>query len=56
MCFVCLGGCTVTLVKKTAVSQCIETIEKGYNGKASFYIFEPSDGARPIQLKQQNGH
>jgi galactokinase len=49
-----LGGCTVTLVKKSAVKKCIETIQKGYKGKASFYEFEPCDGARPIDLKNSN--
>ena len=46
-----LGGCTVTLVKKSAVKKCIETIDKGYKGEASFYVFEPSDGDRPIDIK-----
>ncbi|CAF1013096.1 unnamed protein product [Adineta ricciae] len=46
------GGCTVTFVKKDAVNKCIETIEKGYKGKANFYQFQSCDGARPIDLKQ----
>jgi H+/gluconate symporter-like permease len=46
------GGCTVTLVKKSSVEKCIETIKKGYKGTASFYEFEPSDGARSVELKQ----
>jgi hypothetical protein len=29
-------------------------MKNGYNGKASFYIFEPSDGARSIDLKKIN--
>jgi hypothetical protein len=53
-CFIILysGGCTVTLVKKSSVEKCIETIKKGYKGAASFYEFEPSDGARSVELKQ----
>jgi len=49
------GGCTVTLVKKSSVEKCIEAIKKGYKGTASFYEFEPSDGARSIELKAMNG-
>lgn len=40
----------MTLVKKSAVDNCIETMKKGYNGRATFYQFEPSDGARAIVL------
>ena len=29
----------------------MKTIKDGYKGKASFYVFEPCDGARPIDLK-----
>lgn len=42
----------MTLVRKSLVGKCISAIEKGYKGKASFYEFEPSDGARPIDLKK----
>jgi galactokinase len=49
-----IGGCTVTLVKKSCVQKCIETIQKGYDGTASFYEFEPSDGARSVDLKKTN--
>jgi hypothetical protein len=42
-------------VKKSAVKKCIETIQNGYKGKASFYVFEPCDGARPIDLKNSSG-
>lgn len=45
------GGCTVTLVKKSAVKKCIEAIQKGYKKEATFYVFEPTDGAREIPLK-----
>ncbi|UJR21662.1 hypothetical protein I4U23_024739 [Adineta vaga] len=46
------GGCTVTLVAKSAVEKCIETMKNGYKGTASFYEFEPSDGAHAVDLKQ----
>ncbi|CAF1094333.1 unnamed protein product [Adineta steineri] len=46
------GGCTVTLVAKSSVDKCIETIKKGYKATASFYQFVPSDGARAIDLKK----
>ncbi len=52
MFFLYSGGCTVTLVAKSSVEKCIETIKKGYKGTASFYEFEPSDGARSIHLKK----
>jgi len=47
------GGCTVTLVAKSAVETCIDAIQKGYKGTASFYVFEPSDGARSVALNKQ---
>ena len=50
--FVYSGGCTVTLVAKSSVEKCIETIKKGYKGTANFYEFKPSDGARSIDLKK----
>ncbi|CAF0808211.1 unnamed protein product [Adineta steineri] len=50
------GGCTVTLVKKDSLKKCIETIKNGYKGKASFYEFEPCDGARPMDLKKSNNN
>ena len=40
------GGCTVTLVKKEAIADVIQTIKNGYNGTATFYVCEASDGAR----------
>lgn len=43
-----LGGCTVTLVKKESVDACIQAIDKGYNGKATFYQFIPSAGAHLV--------
>ena len=45
-----LGGCTVTLVRKSALDKCIDTIRNGYKGSATFYEFKPSDGARAIDL------
>ncbi len=51
--FIYLGGCTVTLVKKSSVKKCMETIKNGYKGKANFYEFEPCDGARSIDLKKR---
>jgi hypothetical protein len=44
----------VTLVKRSSVEKCIEVMKNGYKGNASFYIFEPSDGARSIDLKKPN--
>ncbi|GAB1604801.1 galactokinase-like [Argonauta hians] len=44
------GGCTVTLVKKTAVDFTIEHIKKTYTGTPSFYVCPPSDGARALPL------
>lgn len=41
----------MTLVKKSAVQKCIDTIAKGYKGEATFYVFEPTDGAREVQIK-----
>ncbi|CAF1142914.1 unnamed protein product [Rotaria sordida] len=46
------GGCTVTLVKKSSVEKCIDTIKKGYKGTASFYEFEPSNGTCSVNLKK----
>ena len=44
------GGCTVTLVKKEAVTNVIEAMKAGYSGKATFFVCEASDGARIHQL------
>jgi len=44
------GGCTVTLLKQEAVQAVLESIEKEYQGKATFYLCSPSDGARPISI------
>lgn len=45
------GGCTVTLVRKDAVTKVIENIKKKYKGKPSFYICSPSEGAQLILLE-----
>lgn len=53
------GGCTITLLKKSAVNDVIKRIKSVYNqtGKtgdgdsgreASFYVCHPGDGARRI--------
>jgi hypothetical protein len=34
------------------LKKCIETIKNGYKGEPSFYEFEPSDGARAIDIKK----
>ncbi|RZF40254.1 hypothetical protein LSTR_LSTR007454 [Laodelphax striatellus] len=44
------GGCTVSLVVKSAVTNLIEKIKNNYNGNPTFYIAKPSQGARIIQL------
>lgn len=47
------GGCTVTLVRKNDVADVIKALETEYgkyNRKASFYVCEPSEGARLINL------
>ena len=44
------GGCTVTLVKKEAVDQVIQSIKSGYSGTATFYVCEAAEGARSYQL------
>ncbi|XP_037038437.1 galactokinase-like isoform X1 [Bradysia coprophila] len=48
------GGCTVTLVRKIAVADVIHAMQTEYgkyNCTASFYVCEPADGARLINLK-----
>jgi len=44
------GGCTVTLVKKEAVDQVIQSIKSGYSGTATFYVCEAAEGARSYQF------
>lgn len=52
--FIYLGGCTVTLLKKSSLENCIETIKNNYKGQPSFYEFKPCDGARSINFNQSN--
>lgn len=46
------GGCTVAIVKKTAVDEFIELIGKAYEDKfghkASFYVTDAGDGGREL--------
>lgn len=48
------GGCTVTLVARCEVENLIETIKKEYSAATGitpdFYVCEPSDGARMVQV------
>ena len=44
------GGCTVTLLRQSAVEAVLENINKKYSGKATFYLCSPSAGARPVKL------
>jgi galactokinase len=44
------GGCTVTLLKKEAVSEAIEKITAEYKGTPTFYVCKASAGARNIPL------
>ena len=42
------GGCTVTLLKKDSVEDVINAVEAGYDGKATFFVANASEGARQI--------
>ncbi|XP_014772882.1 galactokinase isoform X1 [Octopus bimaculoides] len=44
------GGCTVTLVTKSAAASVMEHIRKTYQGQPTFYVCPPSDGARQLKL------
>lgn len=47
------GGCTVTLAYKKSIPTVIQTMKMMYSAHgltASFYVCEPSDGARLINL------
>lgn len=44
------GGCTVTLLREDAVDAVVERIRAEYQGKPTFYVCSPSEGARPIKL------
>ncbi|CAH0564606.1 unnamed protein product [Brassicogethes aeneus] len=43
------GGCTVTLVQKYAVKNVIDNIKNNYQGKATFYVCQASDGAKILK-------
>ena len=44
------GGCTVTLVERKFTEKAIETIKNGYEGTATFYVCQASEGARSFTL------
>lgn len=44
------GGCTVTLVKQSAVNNTIDHIKQRYSGKATFYVCPPSCGAMAVPV------
>ena len=45
------GGCTVTLVKNSALEKALNTIKQGYKGTPTFYICgAPRAGARIVKL------
>ena len=44
------GGCTVTLVEREFTEKAIETIKNGYEGTATFYVCQASEGARSFTL------
>lgn len=45
------GGCTVTLVKTSALPRALETIKNGYKGTPTFYICgSPRAGARTVKI------
>ncbi len=43
------GGCTVTLLKKGALSETTKTIMENYDKKLTFYVCNPSDGAKIVE-------
>jgi galactokinase len=42
------GGCTVTLIKTSAVQDLIKNVVDNYKSKASFYVCKPCDGAKKL--------
>ena len=44
------GGCTVTLLRQSAVEAVVEKINKNYTGTATFYLASPAAGASPVKL------
>lgn len=48
-----LGGCTVSLVRSTEIDNVIKQIDSEYHG-ATFYVCQPANGARAIDLGNLN--
>jgi galactokinase len=48
------GGCTVSLLHKTQIASVVKQMNELYStatgGKATFYVCEPAEGARLIDL------
>lgn len=44
------GGCTVTLLRKDAVSEVIDHIKRKYLGTPTFYIAKPAGGAKQMDV------
>ncbi|NXA35927.1 GALK1 Galactokinase, partial [Eudromia elegans] len=44
------GGCTVTLLEAEAAERAQQHIRAKYSGRATFYLTQPSDGARALPL------
>nr|CAB3248187.1 galactokinase-like [Phallusia mammillata] len=42
------GGCTVTLLQADQIQNVVSHIQAKYQGKATFYVASPSDGAREL--------
>ena len=42
------GGCTVTLLQKGALADTTSTIMEHYDRKLTFYVCNPSDGAKIV--------
>ncbi|XP_052740341.1 galactokinase isoform X2 [Bicyclus anynana] len=45
------GGCVIALVKKNNVEQVKKNVLSQYKGKPIFFVCQPSDGARILQLQ-----
>jgi galactokinase len=43
------GGCTVTLLRKDSLAETTKTIIENYDQKLTFYVCNPSDGAKIVQ-------
>ena len=44
------GGCTVTLLRQTAVEAVLEAVSQKCPGTATFYLASPAAGASPVKL------